>query len=290
MTWSRIDHAFRDHPKIDGLSHGAFRLHWNAILYSGQHLTDGLVEPTRPARLMPGFKKSYVDELVAAGLWDKHKAGWMIHDYLAFQQSAEDARARTEAKAAAGRAGGLKSAKVRQAKQQASASTKNEADASADASAEFEARHDTAHLNTSSSSPPLVPTGPADDDDEGPPWRSEWPAAVLQAAVLHSAAALASRTQVMGPVADRTAWLRTSKLRWLNENGVLAQRLLEAQPDRASADLVRLCGAVEQAPPKRPAREPHADCSDSGWIETQEGDVARCTCNPDLKLVTGGTP
>ena len=41
MTWLRIDDAMVDHPKIIGLSDGAFRLHITALCYCARHLTDG---------------------------------------------------------------------------------------------------------------------------------------------------------------------------------------------------------------------------------------------------------
>ena len=93
MTWVKLDDAFPDHPKVDGLSDGAFRLHVAALCYSGRHLTDGALAADRVSRLVPRFRRSYVTELVEAGLWEAVDGGWSIHDFLAYNPSAEKVKA-----------------------------------------------------------------------------------------------------------------------------------------------------------------------------------------------------
>lgn len=97
MTWVRLDDNFADHPKVDGLSDGAFRLHVAALCHSGRYLTDGAVTAATARRLTPYYKPKQPAELVGAGLWEETRDGWAIHDYLAYQQSAEKVRADREA-------------------------------------------------------------------------------------------------------------------------------------------------------------------------------------------------
>jgi hypothetical protein len=82
MPYLMMDDNFADHPKIDGLSDGAFRLHVAAMCYAAKHLTDGYVPPERVSRLIPKYKASYATELIKAGVWVQHDTGHRIHDYL----------------------------------------------------------------------------------------------------------------------------------------------------------------------------------------------------------------
>lgn len=95
-----MDDGFADHRKLDGLSHGAFRLHVSALCYAARNFTNGEITKDRPSRLMPGFKASFVPELVEAGLWDVKGDGWEIHDYLEYNPSRDKVMAeRAEAAA-----------------------------------------------------------------------------------------------------------------------------------------------------------------------------------------------
>lgn len=82
MPYLMMDDNFADHPKVDGLSDGAFRLHVAAMCYAAKHLTDGAIPIGRVQRLAPRFKQAYVTELVKAGLWVDHDGDHRIHDYL----------------------------------------------------------------------------------------------------------------------------------------------------------------------------------------------------------------
>ena len=87
MPYLNMDDNFADHPKVDGLSDGAFRLHVSAMCYAAKHRTDGALPPERIPRLMPRFKQTYVTELIKAGLWVQHDDGQKIHDYLDWNKS-----------------------------------------------------------------------------------------------------------------------------------------------------------------------------------------------------------
>jgi len=71
------------HPKVVGLSDKAFRLWVWGLSYSQQHLTDGLlVQAAIPSRLARAK-----DDLIRVQLWDRHIAGFLIHDYLDWNDS-----------------------------------------------------------------------------------------------------------------------------------------------------------------------------------------------------------
>jgi hypothetical protein len=108
MPYLNMDDNFADHPKVDGLSDGAFRLHVSAMCYAAKHLTDGYIPPERVPRLTPKFKPAQLDELIKAGLWVQHDTGHRIHDYLDWNKSRawwEAKRASTAARVAKWRSG-----------------------------------------------------------------------------------------------------------------------------------------------------------------------------------------
>lgn len=96
MTWAKFDDQFPDHPKVDPLSDLAFRLHVAAICHSARYLTDGFVSEHRVPRLVPRYKPSAVAELERARLWNREEGGWRIHDYTAYNPSAEEVEERRE--------------------------------------------------------------------------------------------------------------------------------------------------------------------------------------------------
>lgn len=80
MGWVRLDDVFPEHPKVLGLSDAAFRVHVHGLCYSNRYLTDGFV----PDAVRPGAKA--VRDLIAAGLWNAIEGGWLIHDYLEYNE------------------------------------------------------------------------------------------------------------------------------------------------------------------------------------------------------------
>lgn len=87
MPFLTLDDGFSDHPKIDALSHGAFRLHVCGLVYCARHLTDGHIHINVVSRLMPVYRSSYVAELVKARLWTLIGDTYEIHDYLDWNRS-----------------------------------------------------------------------------------------------------------------------------------------------------------------------------------------------------------
>lgn len=87
MPYLNLDDNFADHPKVDALSDGAFRLHVAGLNYCARKLTDGTVEKHRVHRLMPVYKPTYLRELLNASMWLEVPEGYAIHDYLQWNKS-----------------------------------------------------------------------------------------------------------------------------------------------------------------------------------------------------------
>jgi hypothetical protein len=99
MPWVRFDDEYPENRKIKRLSDSAYRLHSEAIFWCARHLTDGFVPADelddvtnvrRPAKLLP--------DLMQRRLWEPVEGGWLIHDYLEYQPSAEKVREEREAR------------------------------------------------------------------------------------------------------------------------------------------------------------------------------------------------
>lgn len=107
MTWANFDDNFADHPKVSGLTDGAFRLHTSGILYCARYLTNGVVPVSQVPRLTPTYKSAYVTELCGGGdpLWHLESDGYHIHDYLQWNRSREQILSERRRKSEAGRRG-----------------------------------------------------------------------------------------------------------------------------------------------------------------------------------------
>ena len=98
MPWGRLDDGLYDHPKLDDL--GRDRLAgvglWTlAISWCNRRLTDGFV-PSDRIRLLGGTP-ALADRLVASGLFERHPEGYVVHDFLTFNESREQVEARRDA-------------------------------------------------------------------------------------------------------------------------------------------------------------------------------------------------
>lgn len=83
MTWFKVDDKFWSHRKTRTLSDAAVALWVRAGSYSGDHLTDGVIE-THDIEFLNGTK-SAAEELVTAGLWLHHVRGYCFHDWTEYQ-------------------------------------------------------------------------------------------------------------------------------------------------------------------------------------------------------------
>lgn len=62
--------------RTDHLSDEAFRLYVNAIVWSNRARMNGLIPRQRPRRLVPTFRQSALEELLASGLWSMTDDGY----------------------------------------------------------------------------------------------------------------------------------------------------------------------------------------------------------------------
>jgi hypothetical protein len=98
MTWVRIDDGFPNHPKIIGLSDGAFRLYITALCYSNAYLTDGII-PINTVKKLSNSR--HISALVEANLWEICGDDIKILGYDEYQFTKE--KVETERKKAADR-------------------------------------------------------------------------------------------------------------------------------------------------------------------------------------------
>ena len=102
MPYLNTDDGFPDHPKVEQLSDAAYRLHSCGMHYAAKHLTDGLIPERRVRRLVPRFRTSALDELLAGEVWHLGGQGcgtktclkgdegeYVVHDFLQWNKSAE---------------------------------------------------------------------------------------------------------------------------------------------------------------------------------------------------------
>lgn len=114
MPYLNLDDNFADHPKVDALSDGAFRLHVSGLLYTARHRLDGVIPGDKVTRLMPRFKRTYLTELLDGGrLWLPHSEGYEVHDYLDWNKSRAEIEEQREHLRKVRSAAGKKGAKSR---------------------------------------------------------------------------------------------------------------------------------------------------------------------------------
>lgn len=89
MPYLNLDDNFADHPKVDSLSDGAFRLHTAGLLHCAKNLTDGFIDERRVTRLTRTYKPVYLAELIDAAMWLRVLGGYDLHDYLDWNQAKE---------------------------------------------------------------------------------------------------------------------------------------------------------------------------------------------------------
>jgi hypothetical protein len=134
MPWFKVDDGFAVHPKAVAAGNAALGLWVRAGSWSAQQLTDGQI----PAAMLPvlGGNTKAAQCLVRAGLWAMDGADFRFHDWEDYQPDAADIRAeratRYEAKARAGRLGGIRSGEARRQQRPSRAEAEPEAPDEAD--------------------------------------------------------------------------------------------------------------------------------------------------------------
>lgn len=106
MAWIRLSDDYNDHPKIDSLSDGAFRLWHQGMGYCRKFQTDGLI-PTKTLRGLKAYSQKRMRELMTAWsdgerpLWHEVEGfGVKVHDYLDWNPSREEEQAERSGSAA----------------------------------------------------------------------------------------------------------------------------------------------------------------------------------------------
>lgn len=118
MTWTRLDDAVYDHPKLADVDEPAARLLWVwSLCWSNRFGTNGFL-PVKSMRNL-GRTAGVADldnaaaELVEARLWIPVEGGWQIHDFLDYNPSAEKVADISAKRSAAGQRGGRRSGETR---------------------------------------------------------------------------------------------------------------------------------------------------------------------------------
>lgn len=94
MSWVRFDDATAFHPKLVAAGNECTGAWVRMTCWSAAHLTDGAV-PLAVAALIAGPK--VLARLCGAGLLEQEGADYRIHDYLKYNASAEQVRAKRSA-------------------------------------------------------------------------------------------------------------------------------------------------------------------------------------------------
>jgi hypothetical protein len=103
--WVRLDDHFDDNAKVNEVSNAAAGVYAKGLTWSARNEKDGVV-PRGIARKLAGPDgQAAIDELVTARLWIEHEDGYLARDFLQFNPSAADVRARRETKKEAGKKG-----------------------------------------------------------------------------------------------------------------------------------------------------------------------------------------
>lgn len=106
MPWGRVDDTWYDHPKLEDLDESrewpdrlaAAGLNSLAWSWCNRFLTDGKIPRATVTKL--GGTIELADMLARVGLWETVPGGYQIHDFLVYNDSAEQVRARRATEAA----------------------------------------------------------------------------------------------------------------------------------------------------------------------------------------------
>lgn len=120
-----FDVGLPEHPKVIGLSDGAFRAMVEAILYARRSLSDGFLDERVVLRK---WGQDVADELTSNDperpTWVRIEGGWQIHDFEKHHTTRADIEAKRAVRAEAGRKGGMRSGQVRREKRADEATAK----------------------------------------------------------------------------------------------------------------------------------------------------------------------
>jgi hypothetical protein len=131
MAYTNTDYSFWTNPKVRAAGKDAAFLYIAGNGFCNEYLTDGFISDTDIETVaFNAFLRSpkkAVESLMVAGLWDRVRGGYKIHDYLDYNKSKKEIEELRSKKTAAGRKGGRASAQAgAQASAEASAQAKTE--------------------------------------------------------------------------------------------------------------------------------------------------------------------
>ena len=116
MAYTNTDYSFWTNPKVRAAGKDAAFLYIAGNGFCNEYLTDGFIsdadiETVAFNAFMRSPKKA-VEALMVAGLWDRVRGGYKIHDYLKYNKSKKEIEELRSKKTAAGRKGGQASAQA----------------------------------------------------------------------------------------------------------------------------------------------------------------------------------
>jgi hypothetical protein len=134
--WSKFDDQFYLNPKSAMMDRDEQDLYFASVIYCNGQLTDGFIPAGVLVMLCIWAKipieanpqasaQAIASRLLEHGFWEEAEGGYMIHDFLDWNISRDEALALKDARSEAGRRGGKASVAKRQALAQASAQAKS---------------------------------------------------------------------------------------------------------------------------------------------------------------------
>lgn len=98
MRWVRLDEQFTDHPKVLQAGPLAGWLYVCGLTYCSRYLTDGFIPAAQVRRLAAVNNAAQLAQrLVDVGLWEVKENGYLVHDYLDYQQGSAIVRRERDA-------------------------------------------------------------------------------------------------------------------------------------------------------------------------------------------------
>jgi hypothetical protein len=111
MGWIRISDDYYDHAKFAEVGPLGIAVWLAGLAYCNRNLTDGFIPRATANRLIfidglgiytsnfsgeDATVEDGIKELVASGLWVEVPGGYQVHDYLDYQPSADEIKAKRE--------------------------------------------------------------------------------------------------------------------------------------------------------------------------------------------------
>lgn len=106
MPWVKIDDQMPQHPKLARVGALGLAMQVAAMCYCSRYLTDGILPEAALGTLLDlrEFEQDGEDRspekvaewLCNAGVWNKQRGGYVIHDYLAYNPSREQVTKRRQ--------------------------------------------------------------------------------------------------------------------------------------------------------------------------------------------------